>query len=405
MGGELLAQREGLLASQQHLNHRKVSLEEELRGLAAGPLPLLLAQRAIGLTVQRATSDRHGKQIELLRREAELRDAAIVNFLKTLVPQPQLSSHMDSYLEADRLQRYRAEKEDHPVPDGVLEQFSDIDLAGTERQLRVTLQALATCDEQLNAVERNLSAVPPDTLVAVVQQRLEQCRADRARTEALEALIDDELSTLRYRLDRLKGQADREAERLGEMLTRDEVSKRVISHSARARETLLAFQDALLKDNLHRLERTIQKRYQSLLRKKTLAHRITIDPLSFQISVSNDNGHLVSSHRLSAGERQLLAVATLWALAHESGRHLPTVIDTPLSRLDSRHRGALVRHYFPKASHQVILLSTDEEVVGRYQQELAPFVGKYYLIENDETTRTSRFVESYFRNEEGVETA
>jgi DNA sulfur modification protein DndD len=99
---------------------------------------------------------------------------------------------------------------------------------------------------------------------------------------------------------------------------------------------------------------------------------------------------------LSAGERQLLAVATLWGLAHESGRHLPTVIDTPLSRLDSRHRSALVKNYFPQASHQVILLSTDEEVVAQYQAELAPFVSRYYLIENDEKKRTSRFSDGYF---------
>lgn len=45
---------------------------------------------------------------------------------------------------------------------------------------------------------------------------------------------------------------------------------------------------------------------------------------------------------------------------------LPVIIDTPLGRLDSQHRDKLINHYFPFASHQVVLLSTDTEVDERY---------------------------------------
>jgi DNA sulfur modification protein DndD len=52
----------------------------------------------------------------------------------------------------------------------------------------------------------------------------------------------------------------------------------------------------------------------------------------------------------------------LRGLAKASGRPLPTIIDTPLGRLDSTRRRHLLERYFPVASHQVILLSTDEEI-------------------------------------------
>ena len=62
----------------------------------------------------------------------------------------------------------------------------------------------------------------------------------------------------------------------------------------------------------------------------------------------------------------------LWALGRTSGRPLPVIIDTPLARLDSDHRRLLVENYFPQASHQVILLSTDTEVDQLYFDLLNP---------------------------------
>ena len=48
------------------------------------------------------------------------------------------------------------------------------------------------------------------------------------------------------------------------------------------------------------------------------------------------------------------------------------IIDTPLGRLDSVHRGKLVDNYFPRAAHQVIVLSTDTEVDAKYFESLQP---------------------------------
>lgn len=398
IGGDLLVNRERLLIDELHLLAKKKTLEDELRMLAASALPLMIPGRVLEIAIQKAKIARKAGNAGVLRSEAELRDATIENFVKTLGIGNESLFKLTRHLKEDRAQRYPAIAEVNLISEEILDQFSTEATETMSRLAKHALASLADVGEELHAIERNLAAVPAQGDVAKVQKEMAKGVANLARNEAIIKLLDDEILTLRYKLDRLKGQADREAERLGERLTRDQVAQRVINHSSRAREVLASFSDRLLSNNLSRLETSILTCFRRLIRKTTLVDCISIHPESFRISVTNAAGQQIAASRLSAGERQLLAVATLWALADASGRALPAVIDTPLSRLDSKHRGALVENYFPIASHQVILLSTDEEVVGRYQEQLAPFIGRHYLIEHDESKSTSYFTTGYFPN-------
>ena len=83
-------------------------------------------------------------------------------------------------------------------------------------------------------------------------------------------------------------------------------------------------------------------------------------------------------------------------------RPLPTAIDTPLGRLDSGHRGHLVERYFPFASHQVLLLSTDEEIAGDYLERLSPWIGRIYALEFDDAAGATRISEGYFPKKEAA---
>jgi DNA sulfur modification protein DndD len=99
---------------------------------------------------------------------------------------------------------------------------------------------------------------------------------------------------------------------------------------------------------------------------------------------------------MSAGEKQIFAFAILEALGKLSGKVLPVVVDTPLGRLDSKHRDKLVHHYFPEAGEQVILLSTDTEVDEDFFSALAHEVSHAFEIEFDQQTKCSVLKEGYF---------
>ena len=79
-------------------------------------------------------------------------------------------------------------------------------------------------------------------------------------------------------------------------------------------------------------------------------------------------------------------------MARVSGRNLPVVIDTPLGRLDSSHRSNLVERYFPAASHQVILLSTDTEIAKTEIEQLRQqeAIAQQYLLEYSSSKRQTK---------------
>src|SRR5690606_28995818 len=115
------------------------------------------------------------------------------------------------------------------------------------------------------------------------------------------------------------------------------------------------------------------------------------------VTLTGNDGQSLPFNRLSAGERQLLATSLLWGLARASGRPIPTVIDTPLGRLDSSHRHDLVERYCPVATHPVILLSTDPENAEEYHDGISPHVARQFLLAHDEKlSRTSILPNQYF---------
>lgn len=173
-------------------------------------------------------------------------------------------------------------------------------------------------------------------------------------------------------------------------------SIQVADHIGKLKNTMKSFADELIRKNVTGLEEHIAAKFFDLSRKSNLITGINICPDSFKLTLLDTNKNPMSPSRLSAGERQLLAIAILWGLAEASGKEIPTVIDTPLGRLDGKHRSKLINNYFPKASSQVILLSTDEEITGQYYTQLKPAICREYHISYNEHEQTSTFTEGYF---------
>ena len=104
----------------------------------------------------------------------------------------------------------------------------------------------------------------------------------------------------------------------------------------------------------------------------------------------------------SAGEDQLFATSLIAALAQVSGIKAPLVVDTPLGRLDSRHRNNVLDFWVSDKNRQVILLSQDEEINNTLYKKIKRHVLKTYILSHHELSdgvgKTVATENSYFES-------
>ena len=147
---------------------------------------------------------------------------------------------------------------------------------------------------------------------------------------------------------------------------------------------------------IHLLENYIFESLKILLHKENFITKVTINNETFEITLYDSDENVILRDKLSEGEKQMFATSILWALAKTSGRSLPFIIDTPLARLDLDHRSNLVQEFFPTASHQVIILSTDTEITKPYYDKLLPHITRSYSMTYDYKMKCSKISDKYF---------
>lgn len=400
-GGTLLEQREALEQQRQAAQSAIAEARRALVELAAGPLPFALVQTLLAETVERADGEASSaREVADLERLTEHRPAIEAKLAAT--------SAGDEAVAA--LQAYFAELEQRATRDSERShylQLTDGSRAAANRLLDSVLvneaeraeTIQAELEEQLarhDEIDRQLAAVPEAEAIREVADRRERVRGqlDEAQ-QALDQCLT-EVQELENRRQRQQDKVDQLLKQAASEGLDEERRTRLLEHSSWARETLANFRQAAIERNLERVQGLIRECYQTLLRKRTLVHGIRIDPARYRMHLFDADGEEIQPSRLSAGERQLLAVATLWGLARAAGRPLPVVVDTPLGRLDGQHREHLVTRYFPEATHQVLLLSTDQEIVESYLEQLRPSIGRMYRLEYDDETRSTCIQEGYF---------
>ena len=399
LGGRWAEGREAEQQKIHELTEDRHRHEGAIRELAAGLLPLALAKAALTDAMNSAEAEQRQAQEQVVG--VELRRLA-----EELLPEAEgkLSKKGAAWLKT----RMEAKLAEHACSDSEGTDTARYDCSPSElQQLRRTLTDLIPEVSGRAELARKALGATNDAL-DVAGVRLERAPDERSIESALETLreaqrardeLASEVAELRAQCKEAYRQAlqhGRELKRAEDRLSEQAASDRPMAYARSMRSMLAEYGKRIAAAKVADLEQEFAAAFQRLARKEDLHVRTRIDPVSYQVSLLDEEGNVINRHQLSAGERQIYAIAMLEALAHTSGRRLPVIIDTPLGRLDSKHRSKLVNHYFPRASHQVLILSTDTEVDQSFYRDLSPEISHAYEIAYDPETRSSRLDEGYF---------
>ncbi|MCO5996274.1 DNA sulfur modification protein DndD [Actinoallomurus rhizosphaericola] len=400
-GGDLYSRRAELEAETEQAEFILRSVNETLaNALATGPLPFLLLQPHLASLREQVGKEHSAAEsaqvIELLNE----RDRLLLETLKTLGSSESVAA-AEKYLSADRQERTKIATETPQVinfPPSALPQLSSLDQMLDQEATRAgeLVRQARELRERLNTLERQLAGVPDKNAIAALIEKRDSARDRVTRIRSALATIEEELTKSQRHRQQLLLDRERAYKRRAQKLAKTESSTRIVSYADRARETLEKFGSTLLQRHISRLEVAVLDSFNRLMRKSDLVRDLRIDTDKFTLTLVGPDDEELDPSRLSAGERQLLAVALLWGLARVAGKRLPSVVDTPLGRLDSRHREQLVERYFPFASHQVMLLSTDEEIDEHLLTKLSPSIAHTYMLVHDDKRFTTTIERGYW---------
>jgi DNA sulfur modification protein DndD len=400
-GGKIASQGKELELSAKAIELQISQQRQELGRLASGSLPLLSivpllarvqAQGAIELRHQQGKAaldvliDRDRKLLDYLRSQAVFKNqvADIQAFLErenqSLISE--VESESSAYLGAD------------------LEVMSQLDNI-LKYDLDRSVQTATELHSQVTKLAAELDFIDRQIALSASPEEYTRLKSQEATArELVTQLKADKITTTRRQaeLDRIVTKTKQELATYTATNIQLKNDRHIVDSIVKVKATLEIFKEKLTLKKINKLENEVTDCFRYLLHKSELVQRVTIDSSTFTLTLHDREGNLLPKHRLSAGEKQLLAIALLWGLARVAGRQLPIAIDTPLGRLDSSHRTNLLERYFPAASEQVILLSTDTEVG---ETELANLraqgaITREYILEHDPEAQRTRVRSGYF---------
>ena len=251
-------------------------------------------------------------------------------------------------------------------------------------------------ESELMSLDAHLGAADEKTLAMQLYDTLKSVEAEKALADADYQRQLELIESLKHQREILVMKRIQLIKAIAEKKHTNDDNARIVRYAIMSNEVLREFKVRLQREKVEKLSSTVTDCFRELVEKDSLVSEIKIDPTTLDVTILDLDGNELLKSQLSAGEQQMFAVAIVWALALTSGYKAPVIIDTPMARLDSSHRANFVTKYLPAASSQVMVLSTDEEVYGRYLDLIRDNVVDYYTLLYREEEQCTSIVHGYF---------
>lgn len=407
-GGSYAKKRGNLKLRQEQLQADIEVLEDAIRELCAGLFPFTLVPELLKRLGERLVKEKDLDEWETRNRALNTQNAEVLETLsaksfwndvslsesqiKTV--RTKIAPLLETQLKRpDKLQDFKKIRERSPVECDRLLEWIDACLNDVPREFRELNDALEDVQLELQEVEQALQKVPPEETLRPLIEKLSALNQDLGQRHKQVKDMDQSIRSLSYQLDI----AERKLEKLHQTQQLEQAHIQRQKRVGDVQSVLTAYTKRLTHAKITSLGNAIVEGFNQLSHKPDRIKRVEIDPQTFAVTLYDIYNRPLLKEELSAGEKQIYTTALLWGLAKTSGKALPMILDTPLGRLDSNHRQLLIERYFPDASHQVVLLSTDTEIKGSLHSLLEPYVSHTFHLAYQQSEGCTTIEKGYFR--------
>lgn len=391
-GGDIVVQRQDLFTERTALVAKVEQGKETLIGVAASELPLLLVKDLLeDISVQAAKEH----ETKLLGYTVD----KIHSMFETYSDGGDSNSVRDFISYVENKAAEESTEIVYDISDQSFYQLTSLLGNGLMNAQGNMLQNMATCQKgiaKIDEIDSYLSVDIDEKVLSKIYKKIKTLEQEIIEHEASLEIAQKQRTGLNGDVMRATSEYNRFVENMLSNLESDDDNGRILKYAHHATQALAEYKIRLQKKKIGTLAETMTKCYKQLANKKNLISRIDMDAVTLDFVYLNADNQIVPKESLSAGEKQLMVISLLWALAICSKKKLPVIIDTPLSRMDSVHRVALIKTYFPNASDQTIILSTDSEIDKHYYEIMKDTVGDEFTLVYDDELKCSKIKKGYF---------
>ena len=407
IGGGFASKRGELKTKKASLQMKKITLESDLRTIISGPTPLGLIPQLIKSLKSQIVKDEKILKQEIRQEILHEKESELSKLLKSkkLWNEIDTDSQSKEKLIEDILSVFESEQKSKTSS---MFNLSPLDYANILtlfdnlktkylQNLKKLSDEYRDVNDELQKIDASLVNAPNDDELGPLISKLNSLHEEQGvlKTEAghLEQQISSKnsyLKMLNFKLRNILADKykDKNAGVQAELATK-------------VQKVLDEYVEKLKIKKLELLEKYLLEEIQRLMHKENLVTKVSVDKDTFEIKLFDKDGNQSPKDLLSKGEKQMYATAVLLALAKTSGKPLPFMIDTPLARLDVGHRDNLIKKFFPYASHQVVIFSTDSEIDQKYYLQMKPYLSRSYAMEYLPGEGKTHQHLSYFWNDKG----
>ena len=403
-GNDFLERKDTLNIEKRTLEKDLEIIKDKMRELASGLLPLTIASSGLMKLKAHIIQERKQQADRLVGEKLTEKKNAFVEKIRShdFLPgtEPGLKTLVKEALENELNRLFEPENE---VKVKEIFGFSSSQaerlVLSIERALKDvpgTLKELSIEYEEkfrlLQDIVGDLGKVPDEAFVRPMYEKLNELNLNLGALLNEKSHFEQEVAAF----DRDIEEVDRKIDKVSRTVEEKEKDALKLSLTKKAERALSTYKRELALRKVENFKNEFLTIFRDLHRKKDLLSKITIDPETFNITLYDSKNAVITKESLSAGEKEIYAIALLTALAKASGQNLPFIIDMPLGRLDSEHRDRIVERFFPYASHQLIVFSTNTEIEKKYFEALKPNISHSYNLVYDQEYGNARVEEGFF---------